>query len=167
MTDTTRILGSAAVGALLDRAPTLKGTDRKRVVQIQRLLDDAQPLVGMDEGAIPREDPDVLRDCPRHHPEHQHVARTRVRREDLRHDAPGTFGDDLARTGLAPIPTIGWHRKRLVADHIPPDPARQTETIVADTPQAGLVVVRRPEPSPSRGNHAIRISRGSHNTPPE
>ena len=116
--------------------------------QGERLLDDAEPLVGVEEAVGAGHDSDMLRDGARPHAEEDQRAGTGLARSDLRHHPASTVGQNFARTGVAPVPTVGRIGKRLGADDLAPDATRKPEAIAAEAEEAGLVVVGRAEPGP-------------------
>ena len=59
---------------------------------------------------------------------------------------PRALGQNLARTGLAPVAAVGRDWQRLRADDLAPDAPGKPEAVTADAPQARLVVIRRAEP---------------------
>ena len=88
----------------------------------------------------------------RSHPEQDKRAGPGVRGRDFWHHPARAFGQHLAGPGLAPIPAVGRNGERFVADNFPPDTAREAEAIAADAAQAGLIVVRGPQPRPRDGD---------------
>jgi hypothetical protein len=130
---------------------------------IERDLDDAAALVGMDEAVGLRDDAAVLGDGARAHPKEQQRAGHDVDHFD--HHPPRRLGERLARACLAPVAAVGRDRHRLGPVELAPDPAHEAEAVAADAADARLVVVGRAEPAARRGDHLLGVCR-SHITSP-
>jgi hypothetical protein len=100
----------------------------------------------------------MLGDGARCHAEQDQRAGPGLGGGDFRHHLARTLGQHLARAGLAPVPAVGRDGKRLVADNLAPDAARQAKAIAADPAQAGLIVVGRAEPAAGGGDDQGGIS---------
>lgn len=110
------------------------------------ILDHAEPLVGVEEGAGAREDPDMLGDRAGLHAEEDQRTGSGVGGRHLDHHASRAVGQHLARASLAPVAAVGRDRERLGADDLAPDAAGEAKAVTADAAQARLVVIRRAEP---------------------
>ena len=100
----------------------------------------------MEEAVGAGQNPDMLGDGAGPHAEEDQRAGTGIGRRDLGHNAPRALGEDLARTGLAPVAAVGRDRERLWPDDLAPDAPGKPEAVTADAPQARLIVIRRAEP---------------------
>lgn len=121
--------------------------DLARPCRGQDFLDDTEAFIGVDETVRSGQDPDVLGDGARCHPEQDQSAGAGISRADFRHHLARAVSQNLAGSGFTPIPAVGRDQKWFIPNNFAPDAARQPETITADAAQAGLIMVRRAEPS--------------------
>ena len=120
----------------------------------ERLLDHAEPLIGVDEGAGRGQDPDMLGDGPAASCGSDKRAGPSVGGRDLGHHAARALNQHFARAGLAPVAAVGGSgtaggRRPRARSHGPARGSRSPHL------EAGLVVMRRAEPAPRRGDDAL------------
>ena len=94
----------------------------------QDFLDHTEAFIGVDEAGGCGQDPDMLGDGARSHPEQDQRSGWGNFGFYLLHHRPRAFSQNLARPGLAPIPAVGRDREWLIPDDFAPDAAREADT---------------------------------------
>ena len=107
----------------------------------QFLFNDTQPLVGMHEAIIIRDDPDMFGDGVRPHAKQNEVARSSIRGFNLAHHASGTVCEHFMRPGFTPVPAVRRNRKRLGSYKFAPESSHQSKAVASDPAKACLLMV--------------------------